>query len=119
VHLYVTGRHFELTEAIQSHVQRKLVRPVETHTTPHDVVRMEVQLYELSNREQRFGCHVFLQMPGHHDINIREEDTDLYEAIDLAEKRLVRSLIQDREKRLSHKRHSRPPKEMAFARSLK
>ncbi len=107
MHLYVTGRNFELTESIHDHVQHRIVQAVKGHASPHDVLRIEVQLYRLTDREARFGCHVLLQMPSQRDINIREEGTDLYAAIDLAEKRLLRSLVDQRERRLTLGRHPR------------
>lgn len=105
MHLYVTGRHLELTESIHDYVRRRLVEPVESHSNARDVQRMEVQLYGLSEGEARFGCHVLLQLPQHQDLNIREETTDLYEAIDRAEKRLLRQLVDRRERNRDQARH--------------
>jgi ribosomal subunit interface protein len=96
MHLYVTGRHLELTDSIHDYVRRRLVEPVEGHTNAHDVQRMEVQLYGLTEGDARFGCHVLLQLPHNQDLNIREETIDLYEAIDRAEKRLLRQLVDHR-----------------------
>lgn len=107
MHLYVTARHFDLTDRIRGYVQRRIVHAVEAHSNAHDRQRMEVQLYKLGEGEARFGCHVLLQMPGHLDINVREEATDLYEAIDIAEKRLQRQLVDRRDRRLTS---SRQPK---------
>ena len=96
MHLYVTGRHLELTDSIHDYVRRRLVEPVEAHANARDVQRMEVQLYGLTEGDARFGCHVLLQLPHNQDLNIREETTDLYEAIDRTEKRLLRQLIDHR-----------------------
>jgi ribosomal subunit interface protein len=96
MHLYVTGRHLELTDSIHDYVRRRLVEPVQAHADAHDVQRMEVQLYSLTEGESRFGCHVLLQLPHDQDLNIREETIDLYEAIDRAEKRLLRQLVDHR-----------------------
>lgn len=96
MHLYVTGRHLELTDSIHDYVRRRLVEPVEAHANAHDVQRMEVQLHGLTQGSARFGCHVLLQLPHNQDLNIREETTDLYEAIDRAEKRLLRQLVDHR-----------------------
>jgi ribosome-associated translation inhibitor RaiA len=80
------------------------VEPVERHGAA-PAMTMEVQLYEPSHREQRFGCHVTLHVPSRHAINIREEAKDLYESIDLAERRLVRDLTDFRERRITEARH--------------
>jgi ribosomal subunit interface protein len=107
MHLYVTARHFELTDSIRGYVHRRLVHAVEAHSSPHDTSRMEIQLYQIGDGNLRFGCHVLLQMPAEPDINIREESVDLYAAIDGAEKRLIRQLVSHRERRLSGQRHPR------------
>lgn len=107
MHLYVTGRHLELTETIHDYVRRRLVEPVQTHSNAHDVHRMEVQLSLVNEAEGRFGCHVLLQLTQHHDLNVREETHDLYEAIDRVGKRLLRQLADDRARRHTQERHPR------------
>lgn len=116
MHLYLTARQFDLTDRMREYVQRRLVHGVETHSRPHDLQRMEVQLYRLGDGEARFGCHVLLQLPGHVEINIREEALDLYEAIDLAEKRLQRQLVNRRTKRVTTSRY---PRRSAVERALR
>jgi ribosomal subunit interface protein len=104
--LYLTGRQLELTDAIHDHVERHLRQPVEEHTSVK-ATRMEVQLYRTGEREVRYGCHVLLELTHRHDINIREEDRDLYVAIDLAQKRLLRALVEYRDRQLTEGRRSR------------
>jgi putative sigma-54 modulation protein len=103
--LYLTGRHLELTDPLRRYVEEHLVRAVERHGGRLDVVSMEVQLYEPAHREVRTGCHVLLNLPDKRSINIREESHDMYEAIDLAEKRLVRDLTDFRERIVTEARH--------------
>jgi ribosome-associated translation inhibitor RaiA len=74
---------------------------------------MEVQLYHMSDRELRFGCHVHLELTQRHHIEIREEDRDLYEAIDRAQKRLVRAVTEYRDRQLTEGRH---PRKYSFGR---
>ena len=105
MHLYVTGRHLELSDSIQSYVRRRLVEPVEGHANARDLRRMEVQLYASPEADGRFGCHVLLQLPQNQELNIREETNDLYEAIDLVEKRLLRQLVDHRAKARDQARH--------------
>ncbi len=107
MHLYLTGRNLELSTATREHVQRRLVRPIEAHSQAHEVQRIEIQLYRNSDKAARYGCHVMLQVPNQRDLNVREEAHDLYEAIDLAEKRVLRRLIELRERRTTLKRHPR------------
>jgi len=104
--IYLTARHLELTDALRAHVERHLEQALAGHTSA-TVIRMEVQLYKVSEREIRYGCHVLLELVHRHDINIREEDRDLYEAIDLAQKRLLRAVTDYRDRQLTEARHSR------------
>lgn len=106
MHFYLAARHLELTDQIRAHVEKRIVRAVEAHANAHDLNRLEVQLHS-GQRDARFGCHVLLQLPGHRNINIKEEHRDLYAAIDLAEKRLLNCLIALRERRLTNDRHPR------------
>jgi ribosomal subunit interface protein len=104
--LYLTARHIELTAALRNHVERHLRDAIEGHANVR-AVRMEVQLYRTGEREVRYGCHVLLELSRRHDINIREEDRDLYAAIDLAEKRLMHAVTNYRDRQLTEGRHSR------------
>lgn len=96
--LYVTARRMALTPPIRQYIEDRLVRSVERHAGNVNVMRMEVQLDRPSNREIRYGCHVLLHLPGRNAINIREESHDLYAAIDVAELRLVHTLVDHRER---------------------
>lgn len=97
MHLYLTARHFDLTDPIRDYVQQRLVRAVEAHADPHELNRLEVQLH-VGQRDARYGCHVLVQLPNHRDLNVSEEGKDLYAAIDQAEKRLVRALVDARQR---------------------
>lgn len=96
--LYITARRMALTPPIRQYIEDRLIRSVERHAGSVEVMRMEVQLDRPSNREARYGCHVLLNLAGRSPINIREEARDLYEAIDVAEKRLVNTLVDHRER---------------------
>jgi ribosomal subunit interface protein len=107
MHIYVTARHFDLTPNIHSYVEKRLINAVQAHASAHDLLRMEVQLTELDAHDTRFRCHILLQLPGHHDINITEQTFDLYEAVDLAEKRLIRKLTEQRQRQVTEARHAK------------
>jgi ribosomal subunit interface protein len=109
MHLYITARHFDLTPSIREHLEQRLVHAVQTHATSHDLLRMEVQLTQTDASNVRFRCHILLQLPEHHEINITEETLDLHEAIDRAEKRLIRKLTEDRHRLVTEKRHAKHP----------
>jgi len=106
MHVYLTARHFELSDNIRAHVERRIVETVRAHADAHDLTRVEVQL-STGQRDARFSCHVLVQLPGHRDVNITEHNHDLYAAIDLAEKRLLPALAALREAQLTKKRHPR------------
>jgi ribosomal subunit interface protein len=104
VHVYLTACHIGLTDAIRDYVESNLVDAVRSHTSMK-ITRMQVQLDHQGDWGNNFVCHVELEMPGHHDINIREEAGDLYAAIDVAKDRLLRALIDYRDRILTEKRH--------------
>jgi ribosomal subunit interface protein len=104
VHVYLTARHIGLTDAIRAHVETQLVDAVRSHTSLK-VNRMQVQLDQQGDRGNNFLCHVELELPGHHNINIREAADDLYAAIDVAKDRLLRALVDYRDRILTEKRH--------------
>jgi ribosomal subunit interface protein len=108
MHLYLTARHFELTDSIREHVQRSIVDAVAARTDPHELNRVEVQL-SLGQREARYTCHVRVALHGHHELNITEENHDMYSVISLAEKRLLNALadLRDRAKTTARHPHDR------------
>ncbi len=104
MHGYLTARHIELDDAIRAYVEKRIVRPVQTHTAL-PITRLEVQLYRETDRGAHVGCHVLVEMKGHHDINIREVAGDVQAAIDLAEGRLIPVLTEHRDRTLTLRRH--------------
>lgn len=115
--MYLTARQIELTDALRQHVERHLLAAIEGHTSVK-TQRMEVQLYRISEREIRYGCHVLLELSHRHEINVREEDRDMYEAIDLAQKRVVRALTDYRDRQLTEGRRTRKYSFGRIARAL-
>lgn len=96
--LYVTARRMRLTPPIRQYIEDRLVKSVLRHAGNVDVIRMEVQLYRPANRGVRYGCHVLLNLPFRNVINVREEAGDLYEVIDLTDKKLALALVDHIEK---------------------
>jgi ribosomal subunit interface protein len=118
MHAYLTARHFDLTDRIRAHVQRHLFDAIEAHADARDLNRVEVQL-STGQREERFTCHVMVQLPGQRDINVTEHQHDLFAAIDLAEKRLVHALTDLRQRQLTTQRHPRKYSQEKVARILR
>jgi ribosomal subunit interface protein len=112
MHAYLTARHFSLTERIREHVQRRLFDAIQQHADAHDLNRVEVQLSG-GLGEERFTCHVMVQLPGHREVNVTEHHQDLFASIDLAEKRVVQALVALRQRRQTLRRHPRTPRATA------
>jgi ribosome-associated translation inhibitor RaiA len=104
MHLYLTARHFELSDSIRAHVQHAIVDTVAARTEASELNRIEVQL-SLGQREARYACHVRVLLQGHHEINITEENHDMHSVINLAEKRLLRALVDLRDRAKTTARH--------------
>jgi ribosomal subunit interface protein len=102
--MHVTGRGLHVNDSLGRYVDKRLRRPVDSRASVK-ATRMEVQLYRTSQREIRFGCHVLVRLSHHRDLNIREEDAGLYEAIDKADERLSRAVTEFRDRRLTENRH--------------
>ena len=115
--LYLTARHIELTDALKTHVDRHILQAGLGHMSVK-ATRVEVQLYKTSDRDVRFGCHVLVELSHKHDISIREESHDLYEAIDLAQKRLSRAIVDYRDRQLTEGRRTRKYSFDRLARAL-
>jgi ribosomal subunit interface protein len=115
LHVYLTARHIELGDRLRAHVQQQLIEPIQNHTSL-DLIAMEVQLFSESERGAQLGCHVLLEIKGHHDINVREIDETLFEAIDATKDRVLHALTQLRNRILTTRRHPRQNDTRAFGR---
>jgi ribosome-associated translation inhibitor RaiA len=106
VHLYLTARHMNLGNVLRDYVERHLVEPVRSHNSL-EIVRMEVQLFREGDKVPLHGCHVLVEVEGKHELNIREIDETLFEAIDLAQARVIRALTELHHEILTERRHPR------------
>ena len=106
MHVYLTARHIELGDRVRAYVQQHLIEPIQKHTSL-DLISVEVQLFAGSDRHYPLGCHVLLEIKGHHDINVREIDETLFAAIDNTKDRVLHALTQLRNRILTTRRHPR------------
>lgn len=106
MHVYLTARHFDLTDSIRQHVEQHIVQAIEQHADAHALNRVEVQL-SLGAGDARYACHVLLQLPQHREINVTEESQDLYGAISQVQKRLIAALTSQRDKSHTFERHAK------------
>ncbi|MDB4971494.1 MAG: Sigma 54 modulation protein / ribosomal protein [Myxococcales bacterium] len=112
MHVYLVARHMDLTDAIRSYVEQHLIDPIRNHTGLN-ITRLETQLFPEGDKANQFGCHVLVEIKGHAPINVRELQDTEYAAIDVAKDRVIRSLVDTRDKMLTERRH---PKKYSFAR---
>jgi ribosomal subunit interface protein len=106
VHVYLTARHFDLTDEIRAYVEQRIVEPLRTHTSMK-IPRVEIQLVPATERGGQMSCHIHIELKGHRDINISEIAGDVHAAIDLAQERALRALTEQRDKMLTLSRHPR------------
>jgi putative sigma-54 modulation protein len=100
----LTARHIDLTDSIREHVEKRIIQPLREYGSLN-IIRTEIQLYQETERGPMVGCHVLVEVKGHHDINIREVDNDVFAAVDLAKDRVFVALKEMRDKRLTLSRH--------------
>jgi ribosome-associated translation inhibitor RaiA len=112
LHVYLAGRHVELTDELRAYVQAHLIDAITTHTGMH-INRLEVQLFADGEKGNHFGCHVLVETKGHRDINVREVQDTLPAAVDVARDRVINNLTEMRDRLLTLRRH---PKKFSWAR---
>lgn len=115
MNVYLTARHVELTDRIREHVEKRLIHPLREYSSLK-IVRVEIQIYQESERTQQVGCHLLVEVKGHHDINIREVDNDLFATVDLAKDRAFTALTELRDRMLTLSRH---PKKYSFGKIMR
>lgn len=92
----VTARHMELTPALRDYAQAKVMRALDGLT------RVDHVHVILSVEKHRQQAEAVLQVL-HHSVEARDEQDDLYAAIDGMTDKLVRQLDRLREKVTRHK----------------
>ena len=92
----VTARHMELTPALRDYAQTKVMRALDGLT------RVDHVHVILSVEKHRQQAEAVLRVL-HHSVEARDEQDDLYAAIDGMTDKLVRQLDRLREKVSQHK----------------
>jgi ribosome-associated translation inhibitor RaiA len=111
VHVYLTARHMSFSDVLREYVERHLVEPIRNHNSL-EIVRMEVQLFREGDKGPFYGCHVLVDVEGKHELNVREIDETLFEAIDLAQARVIRALTDLHHEILTGRRHPRSGRQL-------
>jgi ribosomal subunit interface protein len=109
LHVYLAARHITLSDALRAYVENHLIEPIRNHTGLK-IIRTEVQLFAEGDHG---GCHVLVELKGHHEINVRELQDNIQAAVDLAKDRVLRQLTEQRDKILTQRRH---PNKLSFGR---
>ena len=109
MHVYLAARHVALSDEIRDYIEHHLIAPIRNHTGL-DIIRTEVQLFAEGTQG---GCHVLVEIKGHHDVNVRELQDNIRAAVDVARDRVVRRLTELRDKIVMQRRH---PRRTSYAR---
>ncbi len=117
MHVYLTARHFDLTDELRAYAEKRLVEPIRSHNSL-DITRIEIQLQPETERGGQIGCHVLVEIKGHNDLNVREIASDVHAAIDLANERVMPLLTDLRDKKLTLARHPKKYSLGKLARAL-
>lgn len=109
MNIHISGIHMDLTDAIKSHVEKKL-GALEKFFGGVEGVDASVEVGKTTEHHQKgkiFFCEVHLVIPGQEPIRAREVEEDLYVAIDRVRHDLQRQLVDAKEKRLMRQRMDR------------
>lgn len=94
-----------LTDAIRVQVDKKMQALAKYMHADDAMVAVEVgKTTGHHNKGPIFFCEAHLRVPGEAAIRAREEDEDLYAAIDEVQDELQRQLVDFKEKRLAKRR---------------
>lgn len=93
----MTGRNIELTDAIKSHIEEKVGA---AHQHASDITQIDVECDRNTHHnkgEDIFHVRITVAVPGT-VVNAEESQGDLYAAIDIAAKELIRQLEKRKSK---------------------
>lgn len=118
MHIYLTARHFDLTDDVREYVERRIVEPLRGHTSLK-IPRVEIQLDHQTVKGGQVRCHILVELKGHADINVTEAGGDSFTAIDLAQERLMPLITEHRDRLLTLERHPQKYSPEVIERALK
>ena len=95
MNLNITGRHLEITPAIQEYIENKFIK-IKNHF--NDVIDVK---FILSVEKLNSIVDATIHLP-HLNINAKSIDEDMYKAIDLAISKIDRQVIKYKEKHKDH-----------------
>jgi len=95
MNLNITGRHLEITPALQDYIENKFIK-IKSHF--NDVINAK---FILSIEKENSVVDATIHLP-HLNINAKSIDEDMYKAIDLVIGRIDRQVIKYKEKHKGH-----------------
>ena len=95
MNLNITGRHLEITPALQNHIENKFIK-IKSHF--NEVIDAK---FILSVEKLNSVVDVTIHLP-HLNINAKSINEDMYKAIDLAISKIGRQVIKHKEKHKDH-----------------
>ena len=95
MNLNITGRHFEITKALNEHIENKFIR-IKNHFD-HVIDAKFILSVEKFNNIVDATIHL-----PHQDINAKSVDEDMYKSIDLVINKIDRQVIKYKEKFRDH-----------------
>ena len=105
MNIHTQAMGIELTAAITAQIEKKMQALAKyLHA---EVVDIDVEVGKTTEHHQKgqiFFCEAHVRAPGTAVIRTREEDEDLYAAIDEVHDELQRQLVDLKEKRLAKRR---------------
>ena len=93
----ITGRHMELTEAIQNHAQDRLEKVLS------EFPRLLSAHLVLDVEKYRHKAELVIRGPHHADVDAHEESSDMYASIDSVVDKAAKQLRRLRDKMVDHK----------------
>jgi len=96
----VTGRHIEITPAIEQYADAKCGRL----TRYFDRIQEIVVVVEEHPKSKQFGVEIRVDVEHHEDFLAHAQGQDLYEAIDLCVDKMTRQLTEFKERLKNNKR---------------
>ena len=95
MNLNIIGRHFEITKALNEHIENKFIR-IKNHFD-HVIDAKFILSVEKFNNIVDATIHL-----PHQDINAKSVDEDMYKSIDLVINKIDRQVIKYKEKFRDH-----------------
>jgi len=109
MHIAIHARHFDLTDALGSHTERRLRFALTS--ADNYAQRIVVRLSDINGPKGGYDkrCHIQVMLAGLPDVVVEDIEADLYFAIDRAADRAARTVMRKISRRQKLDKQVRPP----------